>query len=165
VPRFIVEVVRYVVLRGAIANVVLRVDEEQDYSADWRRAGLEVRVEPVPESFAALGPWRVSRDGTFELHVEEIRCGMETRLPFAVEVLVPGGRWSFDLWAPGFVARTIGGLGGIDVGLILNRVPVWAVDAGLTRVWCFAQDLFNFRTPWWPPRGAERSRGGGGWTE
>lgn len=36
---------------------------------------------------------------------------------------------------------------GLEVHELRNSVPAWAVDFGLTRVWCFAQDVFNFRNP------------------
>lgn len=37
---------------------------------------------------------------------------------------------------------------GLDVIEVANIVPAWIADLGLTRVWCFAQDLFNFKNPW-----------------
>ena len=36
---------------------------------------------------------------------------------------------------------------GIDVGVLRNTIPVWAVDLGLLRPWCFCQDVWNFRNP------------------
>lgn len=38
---------------------------------------------------------------------------------------------------------------GIDVVEILNSIPAWWVDAGLSvRFWCFWQDVFHFKNPW-----------------
>lgn len=34
---------------------------------------------------------------------------------------------------------------GIDVGILHHSVPMWAVDMGLLRPWCFVQDVWNFR--------------------
>jgi hypothetical protein len=36
---------------------------------------------------------------------------------------------------------------GLEIVEIENSVPMW-LPAGLTRAWCFAQDVFNFRNPW-----------------
>lgn len=37
---------------------------------------------------------------------------------------------------------------GLDVSEVCNIIPEWAVDLGLTRAWCFVQDVFNFKNPW-----------------
>ncbi|HMX28714.1 MAG TPA: hypothetical protein PKC13_24220 [Blastocatellia bacterium] len=36
---------------------------------------------------------------------------------------------------------------GLEVNELLNVIPEWAVSLGLTRIWCFAQDLFYLRNP------------------
>lgn len=36
---------------------------------------------------------------------------------------------------------------GLEVHEVINTIPVWAAGLGMTRVWCFAQDLFNFKNP------------------
>lgn len=36
---------------------------------------------------------------------------------------------------------------GIEVGIVHHSVPMWAVDLGLLRPWCFVQNVFNFRNP------------------
>ena len=36
---------------------------------------------------------------------------------------------------------------GIDVGVVYNSFPEWIAVCGLAPVWCFAQDVFNFRNP------------------
>lgn len=38
-------------------------------------------------------------------------------------------------------------LDGLDVEEVLNTVPVWVVQWGLVRVWCWVQDLLNFKAP------------------
>lgn len=37
---------------------------------------------------------------------------------------------------------------GLQVFEVVNSIPEWAVDLGLTRAWCFMQDVFNFKNPW-----------------
>ena len=34
---------------------------------------------------------------------------------------------------------------GLEVNEIMNVIPMWVVDLGLTRIWTFFQDMFNFR--------------------
>lgn len=34
---------------------------------------------------------------------------------------------------------------GLEVVEIVNTIPSWAVDLGLTKIWFFIQDLFNFK--------------------
>ena len=34
---------------------------------------------------------------------------------------------------------------GLDVEEVVNTIPAWVVGAGLTRPWCWLQDLLNFR--------------------
>ena len=36
---------------------------------------------------------------------------------------------------------------GLEVFEIENSVPTWAVEMGLTRLWCFIQDLWNLKNP------------------
>jgi hypothetical protein len=36
---------------------------------------------------------------------------------------------------------------GLEIDEIVNTIPEWIVDLHLTRVWCFCQDIFNFRNP------------------
>lgn len=33
---------------------------------------------------------------------------------------------------------------GLEIDVIENVIPEWVVHAGLTRPWCFLQDVFNF---------------------
>ncbi|WP_432592160.1 hypothetical protein [Stenotrophomonas maltophilia] len=37
---------------------------------------------------------------------------------------------------------------GLEVWEVCNVIPAWVVDLGLTRLWVFAQDVFNFKNPW-----------------
>lgn len=37
---------------------------------------------------------------------------------------------------------------GLEVWEVCNVVPLWVARLGLTRAWCFAQDIFNFKNPW-----------------
>ena len=36
---------------------------------------------------------------------------------------------------------------GLDVTIIENAIPEWAVNCGLTHVYAFFQDIFNFKRP------------------
>lgn len=36
---------------------------------------------------------------------------------------------------------------GVEIYLIENTIPMWVVNAGLVRPWCFLQDVFNLRNP------------------
>jgi hypothetical protein len=54
--------------------------------------------------------------------------------------------WAFDVYAsPEYVAEWRAD--GLTVEEISNVVPNWIVEIGLTRVWCFVQDLFHFKNP------------------
>lgn len=37
---------------------------------------------------------------------------------------------------------------GLNIIIPENTIPAWVVDLGLLRVWCFFQDLWNFKNPW-----------------
>jgi hypothetical protein len=36
---------------------------------------------------------------------------------------------------------------GIEIYPLVNEIPEWAVNMGLTHVYCFFQDIFNFKNP------------------
>lgn len=36
---------------------------------------------------------------------------------------------------------------GLEVDELVNSIPEWVVDTGLTRAWVFFEDVFNFRWP------------------
>ena len=55
--------------------------------------------------------------------------------------------WTFDFYGdPKYLTEWRAD--GLDVGVVENTVPVLIAELGLTRAWCFAQDLFGFRNPW-----------------
>lgn len=65
-----------------------------------------------------------------------------------MSITVQGKRhkWTFDFYSdPKYMQEWIDD--GLDVVLIHRRVPMWVVELGLTRVWFFFQDVFNFRNP------------------
>lgn len=37
---------------------------------------------------------------------------------------------------------------GLKVFEVVNSIPEWAVNLGLTHIWCRMQDVFNFKNPW-----------------
>lgn len=36
---------------------------------------------------------------------------------------------------------------GHEIGFLENSMPAWVCDIGLARVWCFFQDIWNFKNP------------------
>lgn len=36
---------------------------------------------------------------------------------------------------------------GVNIIIPENIIPLWVVEAGLVRPWCFFQDLWNFKNP------------------
>lgn len=34
---------------------------------------------------------------------------------------------------------------GLEINEVMNTIPEWVADLGLTKIWCFFQDLFNFK--------------------
>lgn len=36
---------------------------------------------------------------------------------------------------------------GIEIDILENTVPFWINEAGLTRPWCFFQDIWNLKNP------------------
>ena len=39
-------------------------------------------------------------------------------------------------------------LDGLEVHVVENSIPAWVVGIGMTKPWCFLQDIFNFKNPW-----------------
>lgn len=35
----------------------------------------------------------------------------------------------------------------IDINELINTIPKWVVDIGMTKPWCFVQDIINFKNP------------------
>lgn len=56
--------------------------------------------------------------------------------------------WSFDCFVnPEFVDEWRAD--GIEIDEMVNTIPEWVADLGLSGVWCFLQDLWNFKwIPW-----------------
>ncbi len=54
--------------------------------------------------------------------------------------------WSFDVYVDSRYVEEWRE-DGIDIEEIVNTIPVWIVDLGLTRAWCFFQDCFYFKNP------------------
>lgn len=36
---------------------------------------------------------------------------------------------------------------GLDIWEVVNTVPMWVVDLGMVRPWCFVQDIIHFKNP------------------
>lgn len=36
---------------------------------------------------------------------------------------------------------------GLSVWITVNVIPAWVARLGLIRIWCFVQDVFNFKNP------------------
>ncbi len=54
--------------------------------------------------------------------------------------------WTFDVMVdPQYINEWRAD--GIIIEEIHNTIPVWIVDCGLTKQWCFFQDCFNFKNP------------------
>jgi hypothetical protein len=63
---------------------------------------------------------------------------------YSIEIQGIEKRWAFDITAePRHVADWR--RDGLNVAELENTVPVWIVDLGLIRPWCFLQDLWNFK--------------------
>jgi hypothetical protein len=60
--------------------------------------------------------------------------------------------WSFNFYAdPRFMDEWRAD--GLDVAEVLNTIPAWWVEFWpawfpSARVWCFVQDILNFKNPW-----------------
>lgn len=37
---------------------------------------------------------------------------------------------------------------GIELHEVTNTVPLWVANLGLARLWCFAQDIWNWPSNW-----------------
>ena len=66
-----------------------------------------------------------------------------------MSITVLGSRktWSFNFYGdPKYLKEWRDD--GLEIGEVQNVIPVWIVNIGLTRAWCFFQDVFNFKNPW-----------------
>lgn len=63
-----------------------------------------------------------------------------------IEIRVNQSRWGVEWNAP---QSQIEGMraDGIEVGLIENSIPFWVNEIGMARIWCFFQDIWNFKNP------------------
>lgn len=65
---------------------------------------------------------------------------------YSLQVRGKSKEWSFDIIAnPKHVEDWRED--GLEIDEIINRIPEWAVRIGLTKLWIFIQDLYNFRNP------------------
>lgn len=54
--------------------------------------------------------------------------------------------WSFSFYGdPQFLEEWRAD--GLEIFEVSNVVPAWIAECGLTRPWCFVQDIFNLRNP------------------
>lgn len=55
--------------------------------------------------------------------------------------------WQFEFYGdPKYLAEWRAD--GLEIYEVCNVIPAWIADLGLTRPWCFLQDVFNFKNPW-----------------
>lgn len=55
--------------------------------------------------------------------------------------------WSFPIWGePEHLAEWESD--GLQVFFLENTIPEWAVDLGLTRLWCAVQDVWRWMRLW-----------------
>jgi hypothetical protein len=55
--------------------------------------------------------------------------------------------WSFNFYAdPQYLDKWQAD--GLDIVQIENVIPMWVWEAGLTKPYCWLQDIFNFKWPW-----------------
>ena len=63
---------------------------------------------------------------------------------FAIDVEGKHKSWSFNFEADEKYLKDWTD-DGLPISLVLNIIPVWIVDMGLTKIWVFLQDIFQFR--------------------
>jgi len=62
----------------------------------------------------------------------------------SVEVTGASKTWSFLFYGdPKYLEEWRND--GLEVDEIINTIPEWVMDLGLTRPWIFLQDIFNFK--------------------
>lgn len=61
-----------------------------------------------------------------------------------MSVIVNG--YSFNFYGDPQYLQTWRGAG-IEVSEIVNVIPEWVVDLKLVKLWCFLQDIWNFKNP------------------
>ena len=63
-----------------------------------------------------------------------------------LSILVQGKNheWAFDIYEdPKYLEEWRED--GLEIDEVVNTVPEWAVNCGLTEIWIFVQDVFNFK--------------------
>lgn len=71
---------------------------------------------------------------------------MKSKVLMSVTVCGKEKTWSFNFYGdPKYLPEWWED--GLPIGVIENTIPVWVANLGMTRVWCFMQDVFNFRNP------------------
>lgn len=63
---------------------------------------------------------------------------------FSIEVKGKHHKWSFNFYGDTKDLETWR-QDGLEINEVINSIPEWAVNMGLTRLWFFFQDLFNFK--------------------
>jgi hypothetical protein len=63
------------------------------------------------------------------------------------EIVIRGRQHEWAIPIPDRIAADLAE-DGFEVFEVVNTVPAWAADVGLTRVWCFAQDVWNLPGRW-----------------
>jgi hypothetical protein len=54
--------------------------------------------------------------------------------------------WSFDTYAdPVYLDEWLDD--GLEIYEVSNSIPMWVVEYGLVKPWCFMQDIFNLNNP------------------
>lgn len=65
---------------------------------------------------------------------------------YGLEVRGRHHTWSFHVYVdPKYIQEWRDD--GLEIDEIGNTIPERVVDLGLTRIWCFVQDVFHFKNP------------------
>lgn len=64
----------------------------------------------------------------------------------SIEIRGRAHRWSFHIYIdPKYLDEWRAD--GLEINEICNVIPAWAVNLGLTKFWCFVQDVFHMKNP------------------
>ena len=80
--------------------------------------------------------------------IRQIRKGRQFLMKTRLSISVKGNnhRWSFRIDAdPKYLEEWRAD--GLEIDEVYNSIPEFIVNLGLTRIWCFFEDLFYFRNP------------------
>jgi len=114
---------------GETKNWVFRVWENPKYISEWVEEGIKIEKEHEEFHYWLIDTW-------FPL-----------KKIYALNISGKNRKYSFDV---ALSKKHVGELlsDGIRVEEVLNSIPKWWVDIGLSvHVFCFFQDLLNFRNP------------------